>query len=87
MKVSSGKPTVTLFPWVHFSQVVLGSDVLRPLQAAPLEDSRFKDIDAMEKTAEEWHARKLKSFDQNLEEQRLDHVATGGMDADLGTVV
>lgn len=47
----------------------------------------FKDIDGKEKTAEEWHARKFKSFDQSLEEQRVDHVATGGMDADLGTIV
>lgn len=47
----------------------------------------FKDLDGTEKTAEEWHARKFESFDKNLEEQRLDHVATGGMDADLGTVV
>lgn len=49
--------------------------------------AEFKDIDGNVKTVEEWHARKFESFDQNLEEQRLDHVATGGMDIDLGVVV
>lgn len=66
---------------------MLGDRYSTPYFLRASDQAVFKDIDGTEKTAEEWHARKFESFDQNLEEQRLDHIATGGMDADLGTVV
>ncbi|RGP61347.1 hypothetical protein FLONG3_10581 [Fusarium longipes] len=47
----------------------------------------FKGIDGEEVTAEQWFLNKYSSFNKTLEEQRLDSVATGGMDKDLGVLV
>ena len=44
----------------------------------------FKSMDGTEVTAEEWFKRKYSSLNQDLDEQRQDAIATGGMDRDLG---
>ncbi|EEU34671.1 uncharacterized protein NECHADRAFT_44650 [Fusarium vanettenii 77-13-4] len=47
----------------------------------------FKGIDGEEVTAEQWFLSKYSSFNKTLQEQRLDSVATGGMDKDLGVFI
>ncbi|KAK2130708.1 hypothetical protein NOF04DRAFT_1164002, partial [Fusarium oxysporum II5] len=44
----------------------------------------FKGMDGEEVTAEQWFLSKYSSFNKTMEEQRVDSVATGGMDKDLG---
>ncbi|KAF9770290.1 hypothetical protein IL306_012192 [Fusarium sp. DS 682] len=47
----------------------------------------FKGMDGEEVTAEQWFLSKYSSFNKTLQEQRVDSVATGGMDKDLGVQV
>lgn len=47
----------------------------------------FKGVDGEEVTAEQWFLSKYSSFNKSQQEQRLDSIATGGMDKDLGVVV
>lgn len=47
----------------------------------------FKGINGEDVTAEQWFLSKYSSFNKTLQEQRLDSVATGGMDKDLGLLV
>jgi hypothetical protein len=44
-------------------------------------------MDGEEVTAEQWFLSKYSSFNKTMEEQRVDSVATGGMDKDLGLKV
>lgn len=44
----------------------------------------FKGINGEEVTAEQWFLSKYSSFNKTLQEQRLNSIATGGMDKDLG---
>ena len=47
----------------------------------------FKGLNGEEVTAEQWFLSKYSSFNKTLQEQRMDSVATGGMDRDLGVSV
>jgi hypothetical protein len=47
----------------------------------------FKGMDGEEVTAEQWFLSKYSSFNKTMGEQRVDSVATGGMDKDLGLEV
>lgn len=47
----------------------------------------FKGLDGKEVTAEQWFLSKYSSFNKTLQEQRLDSVATGGMDKELGVLI
>ena len=47
----------------------------------------FKGINGEEVTAEQWFLSKYSSFNKSLQEQRLDSIATGGMDKDLGVLI
>ena len=48
MKVPSGNSTVTLLPWVHFLQVMLGSGILCPLEVAPLVEAPLVEAPLVE---------------------------------------
>ncbi|KPM44140.1 hypothetical protein AK830_g2475 [Neonectria ditissima] len=47
----------------------------------------FEGVNGEKVTAEEWFLSKYQSFNKTLQEQRLDSVATGGMDRDLGVAI
>ncbi|KAK1855165.1 2og-fe oxygenase family protein [Colletotrichum chrysophilum] len=47
----------------------------------------FQGINGQSVTAEEWFLSKYQSFNKTLQEQRLDSVATGGMERDLGVAI
>ncbi|KIL87875.1 2og-fe oxygenase family protein [Fusarium avenaceum] len=47
----------------------------------------FKGINGEDVTADQWFLSKYSSFNKTMQEQRLDSVATGGMDKDLGLLV
>lgn len=47
----------------------------------------FKGLNGEEVTAEQWFLSKYSSFNKTMQEQRLDSVATGGMDKDLGVSI
>ena len=47
----------------------------------------FKDLDGNEVTADEWFRRKYNSYNQSLQEQRQQGIATGGIDREIGSEV
>lgn len=47
----------------------------------------FKGVNGDVVTAEQWFLSKYSSYNKTLQEQRLDSIATGGMDRDLGVLV
>lgn len=47
----------------------------------------FKGVNGEEVTAEQWFLSKYSSFNKTMQEQRLDSIATGGMDKDLGVLI
>ncbi|KAI3319052.1 hypothetical protein HD806DRAFT_301268 [Xylariaceae sp. AK1471] len=51
------------------------------------DDAVFNGINGEQVTAEQWFLSKYASFNKTLQEQRLDSVATGGMDRETGVAV